>query len=542
MSDDGLTEEHDGTSSSEGNDDSESEEEMQVESLIAGRAKRATAGNRLAALINKEEADDELTLLFEEEEGGVDDVEFEINDGEDASDVELESSSDDDDQGPAAGDDLEGEKELAKQLRVEKRKKRKAQELFKKPAVSRKKVKIDPTNTATRGSVPAAKPKKSERVTWLPTSEAGPVRASSRKQTVQNKEVVHQRMQENEKRRRQQIQIMEKAAKRKDAAKPKVLTQADRLAEAARIEKTNAKSLNKWEETEKKRAEEQKARLAAMHNRQIKGPYIRWWSGPSKWVNGMLVTVGVEGKDKEENPKTAHKAKNSPSKATSTDTRSNVAGHDTTRHDVPPSQLNVPPGGSGSTASGLPSQVYSAPPQPGPAFLDRIQYYAPMPEHLQYNTMQQYRPPPPPAPVTEYMTRNLVIVVNVDADAQKTPELQDHVLLSSKKAPKATAKALSKLAFVFTCGYRVTNFYDQNLKSSTVLYSIHIILLGTEIPRLGYPTRMSTPTKRFRNLLARTLLDGTQSMRSTRGLLTLRLTVFLKASLDNRGHEVKIAM
>jgi vacuolar protein sorting-associated protein 72 len=70
------------------------------------------------------------------------------------------------------------------------------------------------------------------------------------------------------------------------------MTQADRLVEAERTERKNSKSLNRWEETEKKRSEEQKARLAALHNRQLEGPVITWWSGLAKWVNGKLAHVG----------------------------------------------------------------------------------------------------------------------------------------------------------------------------------------------------------------------------------------------------------
>ena len=74
------------TSSDEG-----TEEEANVESLVTGRAKRATAGNRLSSLLEKE-GDDELELLFAENEEE-EDVEFE-DDDENASDAQLDSSTD----------------------------------------------------------------------------------------------------------------------------------------------------------------------------------------------------------------------------------------------------------------------------------------------------------------------------------------------------------------------------------------------------------------------------------------------------------------
>ncbi|KAL9106517.1 MAG: hypothetical protein Q9187_008549, partial [Circinaria calcarea] len=162
--------EKDSTASSEEGSD----EEVQVESLIAGRDKRVTAGNRLSSLLDRE-GDDDLELLFAEDEEE-EDVEFEGEEGEDASDVQLDSSSDEDDQGPtAAADDFEGEKEIQKQDRQEARKKRKAQEIFKRPPVSRSKVKIDPTMNPTIPTTPLPRSKKkSERISWLPTPEEGP--------------------------------------------------------------------------------------------------------------------------------------------------------------------------------------------------------------------------------------------------------------------------------------------------------------------------------------------------------------------------------
>ena len=272
----------------------DSENDVRVETLVAGRTRRSTAGNRLNHLLQKE-VDDELELLFAEDEEE-EDVEFEGEDGGALSDVELDSSSDDNDQGPAAGqDDLEGEKELEKQDRAERRKKRKAGMVFKRPPVSRVRTKLDHTGDQAKPSTPTPRLKrKSDRVSWLPAVGEGSVRSSSRKQTVQNKQLVHARMQEIETKRRQQIEVMETAAKRKEASKPTALTQADRLAEADQTERRNAKSLNRWEVAEKHRLEKQKADLAELKQRQLTRPFVTWWSGPSKWVGESLAATGAK--------------------------------------------------------------------------------------------------------------------------------------------------------------------------------------------------------------------------------------------------------
>ncbi|EAW18287.1 putative signal transducer [Aspergillus fischeri NRRL 181] len=270
-------------------DDKEtSAEEEVVESLIQGRARRSTAGRHLSALLNAE-ADDELALLFEEVD---DDNEFSINAEEEAEedDMALDSSSDDDeDQGPnVRGDDLEGEKEIEKEAKADRQKRRAREDLRLK--LARKKVKIDPSAVS---AVPAPRPKKkSERISWLPTVEDGPTRSSSRRQTMQNKQLTHARLKDSEEKRIRLIATMEEAAKRKAHLKPKEMTQADRLAEAERVERLNSKSLSRWEEMEKRKAEERRAKIEALQNRRLEGPVISYWSGIATWVNGRLTRVG----------------------------------------------------------------------------------------------------------------------------------------------------------------------------------------------------------------------------------------------------------
>ncbi|MCJ1383014.1 hypothetical protein MMC17_006127 [Xylographa soralifera] len=434
----------DDTSSSEDEEDNE----IPVESLVAGRSKRVTAGNRLSSLLEKE-ADDELELLFAENEEE-EDVEFEGEGADDASDAQLDSSSDDEDQGPApAGDELEGEKELEKQDKAERQKKRKAQEIYKRPPALKTKVKVDPTTPSGPVTPATQAKKKSERVSWLPAPDEGPVRSSSRKQTVQNKAVVHQRMQESEKRRRRQISVMEAAAKRKEASKAKVMTQADRMAEAARTEKRNAKSLNKWEETEQKRVEEQKARLAALHNRQLQGPVITWWSGQSKWIDGRLVAVGAKNLNK--GNKTIIQTEDLPGRLVLESTSVLIDSED--HEDVvmtdatPISQLQAATISSDTTPPAMPppaSQIFSAPVQAAPAFLDSIHYYASLPQYQQSHQAGQVEKfaaaSQIPMSVTEYSTRNLIFLENIDGNATRPPELHNHILIRKKnlKLQKAT--------------------------------------------------------------------------------------------------------
>ena len=279
------TEEDDDIDSGSGSGSSSgSESEAEVELLVNTREKRATAGNRLTRLLQREEPDDELELLFAEE--GEDE---EFNDEDADSDVQMDSSDDDDDQGPTAGaEDLEGEKELQKKERAEKLAKKKKKLGDGIPFI-KKKVKIDPTVGV---AAPPRPKKKSERASWIPTADEAPTRASKRNSTKQSKEQLMAQMVDREIKRVKQLESMERSQARKEAAKKPAMTQADRLAEAARVEKRNFKSLSRWEEAEQQREEEQAAKLAALSNRHMDGPVITWWSGIGTYVGGTLKKVG----------------------------------------------------------------------------------------------------------------------------------------------------------------------------------------------------------------------------------------------------------
>lgn len=479
-----------------------------VESLVAGRERRSTAGNRLATLLHQE-ADAEDTLFLEDDN----DVEFAAEEAEELSDVQLDSSSEDEhDAGPPAIDgkdgeereeELEGERELQRQAKEAKAvKKRKAAEAFLKPRVStRKKVTIkDVTSTSTTTATTAAQTatppttnspprprKKSERVSWMP--EFAAVRSSSRTLSLQNRTETMKRLEESEKRRLHTIKLMEAAAAKKDKTNPrKVMTQADRLREAKLTEEMNLKSLNRWEQNEAYRLEEQRKKLAALQNRRLVGPVITWWSGTAEWdERGKLVRVGkglveiIEGDGNEEGKKGKGKdckrkfksrlsnQENGKEKPTPEgegnlgQEENEMQQHETIIIAQPKqnSTLQSPQICSTSSTSDninpAPSSDTAplAPPPPAPQpqvrrngalpmFLEGILEYAALPDPSEQrepppgkNTDESTPPTPPPLaespkPETEKSTRNLVVLGNFDPPAVQTREGVVKVLFPSE--------------------------------------------------------------------------------------------------------------
>ncbi|KAF5969770.1 vacuolar protein sorting-associated protein 72 like protein [Fusarium bulbicola] len=285
--------------------DSQKNGEDTVEWLATTRKRRSTAGNRMKSMLANEEPDSDLELLFAEDENdqGFSDAE------ENGSDVQMDSS-DDEDENDNNDDDLEGEKELEKQAKERRaaQRKRKAQEAI--PAKFRKKVRIDPTTRTPAPAKPAPRPKKkSERTSWLPSAADLPTRASSRQTTRLSKEQLHQQMVEREARRIKQLAQMQKKAAKLEAMKKPPMTQEERLREAAIVEKRNSKSLNRWEEAEKQREEERRAKLAALHNRTLKGPVITFWSGIGEWMGRHMVIEEPAKEKRKRGEKTKGKEK-----------------------------------------------------------------------------------------------------------------------------------------------------------------------------------------------------------------------------------------
>jgi vacuolar protein sorting-associated protein 72 len=271
----------------------ESEPEAPAELMVTTRVRRANAGNRMSTLLAKSAEEEEWGEEWEE---APNEEEFQGDDINEQEDYNMDSSSSE--EGDDDGDEDEaGEKELRKAERQEKNKKRKAATnpfTARVAAVARKKVKLDLPPAQSPTLAPPRPKKKSERASWLPTEEDGPVRMSKRKQTVANKDATLAKLKEKDKRRDDTLAMMKAAEARKLKAKEKPLTQAERLAEAARNERINKKTLHRWEEAEEARAADRQAKIDALKDRQIDGPFYRYYSGPGIWVDDKLKFTGKD--------------------------------------------------------------------------------------------------------------------------------------------------------------------------------------------------------------------------------------------------------
>jgi vacuolar protein sorting-associated protein 72 len=258
----------------------EPEDEVPTEELLVhGRAKRATAGNRMHFLIQHLEDEDVRNDLLQEDE--TDQIDYQLSDTED---VAFGSSDDSDDEGPprdGQDEDLQGEKELQKVERQEARKKkRKAADFANMPLNPlMKRQRLGATN-----SLLAPRPrKKSERISWLPTLDDAPTRQSRRRQTVANKEQTEAKLKESQKRSEKAHELIKIAAEKKAASAVPALTQEDRMKRALKVEKENSRTLNRWEKAEEERQLIQQRRLEALRDRQLEGPVFRYWSGSVMW-------------------------------------------------------------------------------------------------------------------------------------------------------------------------------------------------------------------------------------------------------------------
>ena len=489
--------------STSGSDDQDPE--TQIEWLAAGREKRSTAGNRLAALLDEAE-DEELAALFEEPE---DDVEFE-GEEDNQSDVDLGSSDEDEEQGHAgdhADEDLTGEKALQREVREERRaKKRKTEAASMKIPAFRKRVKIDPT--ATKGpTTPAFKLKKNEK-SLAGTPEDGPVRSSLRKATKHNKEVTQARIKLKELRRQKTLASMAAAAKRKERDKPKEMTQADRMAEAARTEKANSKSLNRWEQAEKKREQEQKARLAALQNRQMEGPYISWWSGLAGWVDGKLAYVGkkvrIEAAKEVSRPGTSKEG----SAVVAGGYDGSIPGSTTPRGTTMPAEPVRPEPALGDestktleVSNAQPTGTEAAPPTD---FLEGIHYYASLSESTNKpeparDAELTPRPRSPPVPVlVERSTRNVLILENFDATAIQHRDVQRRIIMGSAKAAAKMHSKWEQIRPKSMCSSPLTTFflcYEQ--RSSVSCAPSRRSRRGSATLPPAFHMRMRTPLRGF---------------------------------------------
>ena len=269
-----------------------------VETLVAGRERRSQAGEGLKALIQDEEGD-EIDLLFrqtmDEEDADDDFLDHDEAGSGDDMDESSSSSEDEQDETSPAADENSGEKVLERAEKAERLKRRRQlREPWRRPPSARTQATAASTD-AGKTPVPGSS-RSSDRTGPLSRPSHivhGPVRSSLRKLTVQNRHETNKRVEESKERRKQQEQAMEAAVHRRQSAKPKALSQADRLAEAARVEQLNSKSLNRWERAESRRIEEQKAKSVALRSRRPDGPVVTWLSRPSLWTQESLVASGA---------------------------------------------------------------------------------------------------------------------------------------------------------------------------------------------------------------------------------------------------------
>ncbi|KAF7443085.1 YL1 multi-domain protein [Pyrenophora tritici-repentis] len=301
----------DETSEAEASHD-ESDDEAPVDLMVKTRERRANAGNRMATLLAKSAEEEEWGEEWEE---APNEEEFRGDDVNEQEDYNMDSSSSEEDDDGADEDDA-GEKELRKAERHERNKKRKAATnpfTARAAVAARKKVKLNVPRTQSPTHAPPRPKKKSERASWLPTEEDGPVRMSKRKQTVANKDATLAKLKEKDRRRDDTLAMMKAAEARKMKAKEKPLTQAERLAEAARNERINKKTLHRWEEAEEARAAERQAKIDALKNRQIGGPFYRYYSGPGIWVDDKLKYTGKDAPSLEHLDEKLNKEVDNPS-------------------------------------------------------------------------------------------------------------------------------------------------------------------------------------------------------------------------------------
>ncbi|RLV96697.1 Vacuolar protein sorting-associated protein 72 [Spathaspora sp. JA1] len=269
---------------------------MDEDSLVATRARRANAGSRLKQLIEQEqqglqdtsqfisEDDDNVNLLFQEDEQDEEFIEEEVEDeeeeqeegdeeegegeGEEQDDGEFEDSRkrrhpeetveddvfSDSDLSMSDSDQSEGEKELQRQERIKKRQLKKKKGTV--PPIIKK---IQPTSPLHK------KPKR----TSLITSDSllmSQRRSSSRSAAVESKQALIEKLKQSEQRRAKVLATTTTRVKKKHHE----LTQQERLDQAVITEKENIESLMRFREQEIVKKERQRHLLLSkrikLHN------------------------------------------------------------------------------------------------------------------------------------------------------------------------------------------------------------------------------------------------------------------------------------
>jgi vacuolar protein sorting-associated protein 72 len=239
------------------------------EALAHGREKRATAGNKLRALLDAEFQEDEL---FQEDEH---DEEFESEKSEGEEDYLSSSSSDEEEEKQA--DEEEGERALIAEQKADAKRsreqKRKAAEQLSKPPPAKRVVVARKENMGPATIVSKAASTISSisnrRISFDPGLLSA--RRSSRALTVQTTNEVHERIISAAARRASQPIVQ-----KRERTPP--LTQEERLAQAILTEEENKMSLKRIVEAEEERARKRKEKLEALRRRLFKEPVLRFVS------------------------------------------------------------------------------------------------------------------------------------------------------------------------------------------------------------------------------------------------------------------------
>lgn len=263
-----------------------------VEALSTGRARRATAGNRMRELLEQErerilaEGEDEAAaskqkVANRKESGGDkededaifknedDDIDFEAReDAEDVIDSDFDLSSD---QGEE--DEEEGERELQAEEKAAKKARAKAKPMpgyMRRPAPARPAL---ATSSSQADDGDARPVRSAKRISFASnaqdnTAGQGTQRSSKRKATMEVTQTVQARVKADEERRARQSEVAQ--PKRKKVR----ISQADYIAEALEMEERNRESLKVFLEREEERRERDRKR----GKKKIEGPFLRWRS------------------------------------------------------------------------------------------------------------------------------------------------------------------------------------------------------------------------------------------------------------------------
>lgn len=255
-------------SESEKDESSSEEESPQVESLVAGRAKRERAGAKMASLLaNEQDKDDFYTSTyggFEEEEHDDDFAQDQSSGDEVDSDFDIDETDE-----PIAQD--EGEDDEKKT-----RPKRTAKMAYEVAAARRK-------AAAKKTAETEEKPKKSPIKPAVSSPRVAPKPATEEPKSL----IYENRVLRNRKRPRKLAFDSDEEEKPKSPKKKKKLsrkvkettvkvwTQEELLAECKKTEAENVASLQKYQMLELERAEKRKAKRVS---RELKEPYVRFIS------------------------------------------------------------------------------------------------------------------------------------------------------------------------------------------------------------------------------------------------------------------------